>query len=162
VSPHYEWFTVDEGQISHLLAPFAWMLDGWEIPPMSEFTATAECNVLGPMHLVHVLPHMHRMGKAFTAELVGGEHDGLRFLDSPGYDPDSGVMLEYEPPLDLSVADRFRFSCTWHNTLDKPLHYGVGDNEMCFLFGYAYPTESVYSALSSGGTSCLLFVAGEP
>jgi hypothetical protein len=99
------------------------------------------------------------MGKAFAADLIGGQYDGLRFLDSPGYDPENGVMLEYEPALDLSVADRFRFSCTWDNTLEKPLHYGIGDNEMCFLFGYAYPVDSAYSALSSGGTSCLLAAA---
>lgn len=162
VAPRYEWFTVDEGAVEHLLAPFAWMLHGWEIPPMSEHTVTGECNVPGPMHVVHVLPHMHRMGRSFTADLLGGEHDGLRFLDSHGYDPENGVMLEYEPPLDLSVADRFRFSCTWQNTLDKPLHYGIGDDEMCFLFGFAYPPEHAYSAISSGGTGCLLVATSSP
>lgn len=159
VSPRYEWFTVDEAAVEHVLAPFAWMLHGWEIPPLAELTATAECNIPGPMHLVHALPHMHRMGRAFTADLVGGPYDGVRFLDSPGYDPEDGVMLEYTPELDLSVADRFRFSCTWQNTIDKPLHYGIGDDEMCFLFGFAYPPESAYSAVSSGGTSCVTAVA---
>jgi hypothetical protein len=162
VAPHYEWFTIDEAKVSHELGPFAWVLDGWEIPPKSEFTATAGCNMLGPMHLVHVLPHMHRMGKSFSAELVGGEHDGLRFLDSPGYDPDNGVMLEYTPSLDLSIADGFRFSCTWQNTLDVPLHYGEGDGEMCILFGYAYPRENAYSAISTGESSCFLAAASAP
>jgi hypothetical protein len=156
VAPLYEWFTVDEAKIDHLLGPFAWALNGWQIPPKSEFTASGTCKVLGPMHLVHVLPHMHRMGREFTGDLLGGDHDGLRFLDSVGYDPDGGVMLEYEPPLDLSVADQFRFSCKWQNTLDKTLTNGIGDNEMCILFGYAYPFENAYSALSSGGDSCVL------
>lgn len=162
VAPRYEWFTIDEAKVAHLLGPFAWLLHGWEIPPMSEYTISGTCNTPGPMHLVHVMPHMHRMGKAFTAELVGGEHDGLRFLDSPGYDPESGVMLEYQPSLDLSIADGFRFSCTWHNTLDKPLQYGTGDNEMCILFGYAYPIDKSYSALSSGGSGCVVAAAAQP
>jgi hypothetical protein len=161
VAPRYEWFTVDEEKVDHLLAPFAWVLHDWEIPPMSEYTAAASCDVPGPMSLVHVLPHMHRMGRSFRAELEGGPHDGVPFLSSPGYDPENGVMLEYAPPLDLSVAERFRFSCTWRNTLDKPLVYGDGDNEMCILFGYAYPPESAYSALATGGSSCLLFAAKE-
>lgn len=162
VAPKYEWFTVDEASVTHLLGPFAWVLNGWEIPAQSEYTATGACKSLGPMHLVHVLPHMHRMGRSFTGELVGGEHDGLRFLDSPGYDPENGVMLEYEPPLDLSIADGFRFSCTWQNTLDQPLHYGTGDNEMCILFGYAYPYENAYSALSTGESSCVLAAPPAP
>lgn len=162
IAPRYEWFTVDESKIEHLLGPFAWTLDGWEIPPLQEYSAAGSCNVLGPTHLVHVLPHMHRMGRAFTGELIGGEHDGLRFLDSTGYDPDNGVMVEYDPPLDLSVADKFRFSCTWQNTLDKTLYNGVGDNEMCILFGYAYPFENAYSALSSGEEKCILAAPPTP
>lgn len=162
VAPSYEWFTVDEASVEHLLGPFAWVLNGWEIPPKSDVTATGTCNVLGPTHLVQVLPHMHRMGKAFTASLLGGEHDGTRFLDSPGYDPEKGVLLEYDPPLDLSVADRFDFSCEWQNTLDKTLVEGIGDNEMCILFGYAYPFENAYSALASGGNSCVLAAPPPP
>lgn len=162
VAPRYEWFTIDEASVEHLLGPFAWVLEGWEIPPKSKLTATGTCNVLGPMHLVHVLPHMHRMGRAFTADLLGGKYDGTRFLDSPGYDPDKGVMLEYDPPLDLSVADRFSFSCEWENTLDKTLVDGVGDNEMCILFGYAYPFENAYTALATGGDSCVLAVPPAP
>lgn len=162
VAPHYEWFTVDEGSVEHLVAPFAWALRGWQIPPKSDFTATGSCKMMGPMHLVHALPHMHRMGHALRAELRGGPFDGARFLDSKGYDPESGVMVEYDPSLDLSIADGFDFSCEWHNTLDKTLVEGVGDDEMCVLFGYAYPIENAYSAVSTGGDSCLLVAPNTP
>lgn len=155
VAPVYEWFTVDEASVTQMLGPFAWILQGWEIPPNAELTATGGCNFPRPMHIVLALPHMHRMGRSFTAQYKGGEADGELFLDSPGYDPENGVMTVFEPAVDLGQGNGAFFSCTWQNTLDKPLHYGSGDNEMCILFGYGYPYDSVFSAQSAGPKSCV-------
>jgi hypothetical protein len=107
---------------------------------------------------VNVMPHMHKLGTRFTASFAEGPLDGKAFLDSKGYDPDNGVVMQYDPAIDLSqgMTDEERaaqplggtgasFSCTWRNTLDKKIVEGVGDNEMCMMFGYAYPPEAAYS-----------------
>jgi hypothetical protein len=35
----------------------------------------------------------------------------------------------------IQPGDGFSFSCTWKNTFDKPIVEGVGDDEMCMMFG---------------------------
>lgn len=161
VTPSYEWFTIDEATVDHLLGPFAWNFVDFEIPPLSEHTVTAECDVPGPMQIVNVLPHMHALGRAFFGEYYGGEREGERWLDSVGYDPDNGVMTQYDPAIDLSQGYGARWGCTWKNTHERPIYEGVGDNEMCILFGYAYPYEHAYSA-QTNGNGCLMIPPPPP
>jgi hypothetical protein len=155
LAPSYEFFTVDEALVETELGPFAWVFQGFEIPPKSDYTVEAECKLPAPMNVVHVLPHMHALGTAFQAAFLGGPLDGTRFLDSPGYDPEAGVMLQYEPAVDLSQGDGMRFGCSWRNPSDQAIGEGVGVNEMCILFGYAWPPEQAYSVLASGGNACV-------
>ncbi len=162
VAPTYEWFTIDESTVVHTLGPFAWALAGWEIPPLSDLTVSATCSPTKDMHLVNVLPHMHALGTAFFGEYVGGERDGARWLDSVGYDPEGGVIRQYTPAIDLSVAEDVRFGCSWRNTHDKVIVEGVGDNEMCILFGYAYPYEHAYSAQAFANGGCAMVTPPPP
>jgi hypothetical protein len=161
LTPSYEWFTVDEPTVEHLLGPFAWSFDGFEIPPLSAHTVTGSCNTPRDMHIVNALPHMHALGTAFTAAYKGGERDGELFLDSVGYDPDEGVLTQYVPAIDLSQGEGATFSCTWDNTYDKTITSGLGDNEMCILFGYAYPYEHAYSAMANEG-GCVMIAPPSP
>ena len=154
ISPRYEWFTIDEAKVEQRLGPFVWVLTNFSIPPKSELTALAGCRIPEPMHVVNLLPHMHALGRGFTADFWGGELDGERFLDSPGYSSE-GVVEQYRPAIDLSQGEGVRFACTWKNTFDKTIVEGIGDNEMCMLFGYSYPYETTYSAYATGPDSCL-------
>jgi hypothetical protein len=156
VAPRYEWFTIEESSVSTILGPFVWALSGWEISPLSTLTVSATCRPRGPMHVVNALPHMHQLGVELFGEYVGGEYDGVRFLDSVGYDPENGVLTQYIPAADLTLTEEFRFGCTWKNTYDKTIVEGVGDNEMCMVFGYAYPYEHAYTAKAST-ESCFTF-----
>jgi Copper type II ascorbate-dependent monooxygenase, C-terminal domain len=159
IAPKYEWFTVDEAKVTREVAPFAWTYGGFHIPAQSTRTVTGSCAFPGPMHIVHALPHMHKLGTRFTAGFVGGAFDGELFLDSKGYDPEKGVMLRYDPAIDLSQGDGATFSCTWNNTLDKEVGEGTGDNEMCILFGYAWPPASTYSAVVDDSVQTCVYVA---
>ena len=113
------------------------------------------------MHLVNVLPHMHRLGTSFSIDFLGGQLDGQRFLDSKGYDPDNGVLTFYDPPVDLTEAAGITFSCTWQNTFDRTIREGIGDNEMCMVFGYAWPVDKAYTAYASDG-NCVMFATPPP
>ena len=68
------------------------------------------------MKIVFVLPHMHKLGTAFTASFLGGPLNGKEWLQSKGYDPADGVMQVFDPPIDLSQGQGSSFSCTWDNT----------------------------------------------
>lgn len=162
VAPRYEWFTIDESKVTHVLGPFAWTLTGWEIPPLSEFTAVGQCTVPDNMQLVNVMPHMHQLGTAFFGEYFGGERDGERWLDSVGYDPDGGVITQYTPAIELGQGDGMRFGCTWQNTHNETIVEGVGDNEMCILFGYAYPYDNTYSGQATANGGCAMVLPPPP
>jgi hypothetical protein len=153
VTPTYEWFTVDEAKLVHEVAPFVWVYKEFTIPPKSTYTAkSAPCAFPKAMNLVSALPHMHKLGTKLEAQVVGGPNDGADFIASKGYDPEKGVLVDYAPALDLSQGGQgtgVTFACTWNNTFDKPITYGIGDNEMCEVFGYAYPPEATYSVIAS-------------
>lgn len=163
VSPTYEWFTIDESTLVHELGAFIWMYSDFELPPMATTTVTADCDLPGqhPMHVVSLLPHMHRLARALDATFVGGPFDGMKFLDSPGYDPDNGVLTQYDPPVDLTDATGIKFSCTWTNTFDRTIYEGVGDNEMCMIFGYAWPVEKSFTAYAMPD-NCIMFATPPP
>lgn len=157
LAPAYEWYTIDEARVTHLLGPFIWVYSGFEIAPHSALTVEASCAAPQSMHIVSVMPHMHKLGRRCYAGLSNGapgDTSGALFLDTPGYNPD-GLIAMYDPPVDVSQAGGFRYGCTWQNTFDKPIVEGVGDNEMCMLFGYAYPYENALSAYASGGGACI-------
>lgn len=154
LAPKYEWFTIDESALKQELGAFIWKYSGFEIPPQSELTVTGTCRIPQPMHLVNLLPHMHKLGTAFEVGFLGGAWDGREFLASKGYDPDQGVLMQYDPGVDLSQGDGATFSCTWKNTFDKTIVEGVGDNEMCMMFGYAWPPANAYTA-AAGPLGCI-------
>ncbi len=157
VSAKYEWFTIDPATLTQPVAPFFWSYKNFQIPPLQTYTVTANCRVPKPMKLVNVLPHMHALGTELDASFLGGANDGTAFLKSPGYDPNNGVIRQYDPAIDLSQGDGVSFSCTWNNHFDKVIVEGTGDNEMCMVFGYAYPPDSSYTlfATDSDPDHCL-------
>ena len=77
---------------------------------------------------------------------------------SAGYDPDNGVWTQYIPAIDLSQGEGARFSCTWNNTYNKTIVEGIGDNEMCMMFGYSYPYDNTYTAVATGPEQCVTVV----
>lgn len=160
LAPRYEWHTIDEAKVTQLLAPFIWMYSDFAIPPRSEHTVGADCVFDQAPQFVSLMPHMHKLGTRFTASVIGGPDDGVTFLDSPGYNPD-GVIVGFDPPLDLTEALGFRFECTWTNTFDRTIHEGVGDDEMCMLFGYGFPYAAAMTAYAVG-ESCAMVVAPPP
>lgn len=163
VSPTYEWFTIDEATLVHELGPFLWMYNKFQIPPRATQTVSADCFLPNdhPSHIVTMLPHMHALGRALTGSYIGGPLDGQRFLDSQGYNPDDGVLVQYEPPVDLTNVDGVRFECTWQNTFDKTIVEGVGDNEMCMVFGYAWPVTKAYTLVAEP-SNCIMFPTPPP
>lgn len=156
VSPVYRWYTIAEEALTQEIGPFAWTYSEFRIPPRAELTVRADCYLDRPMHIVSMLPHMHALGRRISAGYLGGPRDGLFFFDNQGYgDLGESDILEYHPAIDLSQGDGVSFQCTWRNTFDKTIVEGVGDNEMCILFGYAYPPKNAYSALALAQDNCV-------
>jgi hypothetical protein len=84
------------------------------------------------------MPHTHEHARRFTVDLVDYSGGEQRVMDEGNYDLESDISL-YQPLLDLTNVDQVRFSCTFENTSDDEITYGIGNNEMCILFGYVTP-----------------------
>ena len=122
---------------------------------------TGSCALGSDMHIVNVLPHMHRLGIGLDLSYLGGPLDGEKFLTSSGYNPDSTLQIQYTPAVDLGQGTGFSMACSWDNTTGQTIVEGTGTNEMCIIFGYGWPESAAYTALfSAGGTgNCLTTVA---
>ena len=159
IAPRYQWFTVATTAVQVELGPFAWTYFKFHIPPRSTFTAQADCPLSRPMHLVQILPHMHGLGRRFTLSFLGGPRDGQPVLDLMNYGARGETDIrQFMPAVDLTQGGRgdgIRFACSWENTFDKVIEFGVGDNEMCIAFGYAYPPADAASAAASEDVDCL-------
>lgn len=162
VTPVYRWYTIEEASLTQEVGPFIWIRSAFEIPPLSEHTASANCQIPEPMHVSMLLPHMHRLGRSMNAWFLGGSRDGQLFLESRGYDPENGVIRQYDPAVDLSQGDGVGFSCSWSNSLNKTIVEGIGDNEMCMAFGYAWPPEHAFSVKATGEDACVYLAPPPP
>jgi hypothetical protein len=160
VAPHYEWYTIAESAVTQEIAPFVWAYRGFQIPPQQTYTVKGVCRLPADMKVVNAMPHMHKLGIAFHAGFYTGPLDGQSWLDSPGYDPDRGVIVDYDPAVDLGHGAFF--SCTWDNTYDQTIVEGIGMNEMCMLFGYAYPPANAYTLIATSDDPATCIVASAP
>jgi hypothetical protein len=161
-APVYRWYTIEKEAVTQEVGPFLWIRSAFEIPPLSAHTASAKCPIPAPMHVSMLLPHMHRLGTSVEAWISGGPRDGHLFLQSRGYDPDNGVIRQYDPAVDLSQGNGVGFSCSWTNTLNRTIVEGLGDNEMCMIFGYAWPPENAFSAKATADDACVYLAPPPP
>ncbi len=159
IAPRYQWFTIAAQDVQTELGPFAWTYFKFHIPPRSRYTVQADCPLQRPMHLVQLLPHMHALGRRFTLSFLGGPRDGQPIVDLTNYGVRGETDIrQFAPAIELSqggAGDGIRFACSWENTFDKVIEFGVGDNEMCIAFGYAYPPQNAASAGASEDVDCL-------
>lgn len=159
IAPRYQWFTIAPQDVQVEIGPFAWTYFKFHIPPRSRYSVQADCPLQRLMHMVQILPHMHALGRRFTLSFIGGPRDGQPILDLMNYGVRGETDIrQFAPAVELTqggLGDGIRFSCAWENTFDKVIEFGVGDNEMCIAFGYAYPPQNSASAGASEDVDCL-------
>ncbi len=139
---------LDADEVTAPLAPFRFNYSDLQIPARSVAKHQGDCDVeaahqevLGePLDLTlhYVLPHYHALGSAFRLEVSGGEHDGEALFEiEDAYGEPLGHT--FETPIDLGAmgATGFRFSCDHDNPRDAAVGFGIGDQEMCVMLGFA-------------------------
>ena len=68
----------------------------------------------------------------------------------------------FYPPRSLAPPTKMRFGCTYHNTKDTQLVYGLGEQEMCILFGYLFPREEQFAAVKlEADSDCITIPLGK-
>ncbi|MCS6914232.1 MAG: hypothetical protein RMK29_12715 [Myxococcales bacterium] len=155
----YDFFTMPREQLVEEVVPFQMSVNQFRIPPGTRRTVSTECDVFGG-RIVSLMMHTHRLatGTAVVQRREGAP-DVLIYEGGP-YDTASDIRV-YDPPLQLEPFDRLRFSCDFHNTLDREVRFGLGDNEMCVLFGYlAPPQQQVLAFADDEDRPCRSFHLG--
>ncbi|WP_156040953.1 hypothetical protein [Chondromyces apiculatus] len=133
-------------EVAVKLVPFHLDYHGLDIPARSRSRFTGECKVAEQlagitgkpfeMDIYYLLPHYHIMGRRFFLEELGGAEDGKVLFDAAGQEGEAKGR-SYDPPQHVEGAEGFRFGCEFDNTRAERVGWGLGDQEMCEILGFA-------------------------
>ena len=103
-----------------------------EIPPQSTHTEWSRCVFNEDVDVIFVASHMHARGKEFTIAPFDGTNVGEVFFTNKDWqDP---MITQLDPPVHMPAGTGYEWTCTWENTGDEAVTYGLtADDEMCNL-----------------------------
>ncbi len=145
----YDFFTMPDADLVDEVAPFFAQVNDFLIPAHSQGTVGATCDVYGG-NIVEMMPHTHKLATAFDVDLLDAAGNARRVMQNGAFDAQSHIQI-YDPALDLDKDPTYklRFTCQFDNITDQDVTYGIGNNEMCILFGYIYPVKNQFVAYST-------------
>jgi hypothetical protein len=137
---------VHPADVEIVVTPFRLTYFDLDIPPESESRFQSDCSMATAfssasghefdMQLYWVLPHMHGLGSYFEVSINGGPRDGETLYEFEGFNADSNGQA-FDPPIDLTGASGLSFTCGFTNPTSEPVGWGIGDQEMCVMLGFA-------------------------
>ncbi|MBC8070913.1 MAG: hypothetical protein IAG13_21475, partial [Deltaproteobacteria bacterium] len=140
-------------------APFRLTYYDLALPAMRESRFSADCDMSATyvdavgrpldLKLYYVTPHYHYLGNWFDLFIEGGERDGENLFHFDGFNGSSNGK-SFDPPIDMTGADGFRFTCGYDNWRDREIGWGIGDQEMCVMLGLADSAVLMDASVSVG------------
>ncbi len=177
VEAAWDFYTMPLDLVTHPSGIFVYFWLDFLLPPRGSKTLTTTCNWAGG-EVASIMPHTHQWATGFTAEFGSsmmdfgsnnGEeynqpaHDGwMETLETPYSRKGTGLadsdIETYDPAIVTENMNAVRFSCEFDNTTDHDMCFGIGENEMCFLFGYTTPLEAQRTGIIlAEGARCITF-----
>lgn len=145
--------------VTVVTAPFRLTYTDLNIPANREARFTGECDFSGlfegqvgrplDIKLYYVTPHYHYLGNFFDLTLLGGPGDGDSVFRFDGFNAGSNGQA-FDPPIDLSGARGFEFTCGYDNWRDQSVGWGIGDQEMCVMLGLADSAVVMDGSVNTG------------
>lgn len=154
-------YTLPEADVKVPLAPFRLSYYDLTIPARATSEFGGECDLAGAiedgpgtldMDLYYVLPHYHSLGHSFHLETYGGEKDGTVLYDLGAFDGEAHGQA-FDPPVSMDGAKGFRFSCGFENPRSQEVGWGIGDQEMCVMLGFARSDYAFDASVQSGSAA---------
>jgi hypothetical protein len=99
--------------------------------------------------LYWVLPHYHELGNYFKLEIIGGERDGEELFELAGFNAEANGQA-FNPPVDMTGATGFRFTCGFDNPRSESVGWGIGDQEMCVMLGFVEADAMIDATVRDG------------
>jgi hypothetical protein len=141
------------------LSAFHMEYDDLNIPAHSSAKFTATCAVASSvaastgdpfgLQLYYLMPHYHTFATEFQASILGGSKDGTSLVDVGAVNGETKAV-SFDPPIDMSSAAGFTFSCQYTNNGTYDVVWGFGGEEMCELFGFGAATPFFQSRVGTG------------
>jgi len=138
-------YAIPKDEVAVKLAPFHFTYHGLNIPPHADSRFHSKCeleskfaasDVPFKLDIYFILPHYHALGKSVFLDVVGGKKDGERIFEVGAYDAEAHGR-NYDPPFEVHDATGLGFGCDFTNPRDEYVKYGLGDQEMCEMLGFA-------------------------
>ena len=138
--------TLREDEVSTKLKFFRFNYGALDIPPMSQSEFSGHCDLRAvhenavkdpfSLKLHYVMPHYHTLGSSFRLQHLGGPKDGedIYAIDNRYGEP---LGHAFEQPVDLSEGNGLSFTCGYDNPRAESVGFGIGDQEMCVMLGFA-------------------------
>lgn len=135
-------------QIKHVAHGFGFYNFGIDVPPGESQSFMTGCTFSADIVVYSLVRHTHRWGTDFTVWWEGGPNDGERLWRSTDWELDTEKILSEDGQL-MKAGTGFRFECSYTNTTDYPLRFGItAADEMCILFGTFWNLDESHPAAS--------------
>lgn len=141
--------TVATENVTVRLTPFRLVYNDLKIAPQKRTEVSASCDVQPEfektiegspftLKIHYVLPHYHELGEFFELRYVGGPRDGEAIIRLEGGTGEPWGHT-FEEPIDVpgAGANGLAFTCGFNNPRTEEVGYGIGDQEMCVMLGFA-------------------------
>jgi hypothetical protein len=100
------------------------------IPPASTHTEWSRCVMNEDVEVQFLASHTHARGKKFTIAPFDGTTTGDIFYQNDDWH--NPMIEQYNPGRVVPAGQGFEFACTWENTDDTEVNYGLTSlDEMC-------------------------------
>jgi len=142
--------TIDDLEVDQYAELMFWGSSQISVPPNSEATTGPVWHAPPPgTTLLALTAHTHKYGIDFRIERAEKDKPGTEIYATQDWD--NPPFLQFTPPLTLGDTEGLRWSCKYRNTTARTLHFGESaDQEMCFLWGFYYPSRGFLAYIDIG------------
>jgi hypothetical protein len=141
----FELFTLPESEITARLTGFLLQYGALDIPggARSEFSTTCSFDAThevifgrpADFGIRWLLPHYHALGELLRVELLRGGGSEVLVETTKSIGEPVGKALD--PPVSLAAGDQIRLTCGFDNPGTSSVGWGLGEGEMCIVFGFS-------------------------
>jgi hypothetical protein len=158
----YDFFTMPAELVTSPVAPFVFLWLDFEIPPHADFVLDGACDWFGG-DVAALMPHMHQWSAGFEVSLRDAAGNELaRPYDESVSNGETQIKM-LDPVVRAPEAVTLGFTCEFKNTTDHPMCMGIGENEMCFVFGYMTPPDKqAVGLIPTPGAPCITLNGHDP
>ena len=131
-----------KGTVKHHAQAFTVGTIQIDIPANGSASVTGEWHAPTDLNVVSVSTHQHHRGTDVLVHMIDAAGNDMGALvDSPSWEHPS--VRWFQQAMRLQAGEGFRFTCSWRNPDDHPVHFGVtSEDEMCFVTATSIPTTT--------------------